>query len=223
MAGSEIRVITDLDSMHETLAVQEAAWGFDDFEKVPSRLMLVSSKVGGLMLGCYNEDRLIGFSYSVCGCKPTGEVYLHSHMTALLPEHQGRGLGYELKMRQRTKALERGFTLIEWPFEPFESRNAHVNLEKPGVICRSYEPNLYGITTSRLHGGLPTDRLVAEWRLDEPRSTREVEAEIKVPGERTHEAQSEVRQRFPDCFSGGRAVIGHRRNEGQNTYLLAKL
>ncbi len=221
MAAGEIRVLTDLESMHDTLAVQEAAWGFSDIEKVPSRLMLVSVKAGGLVLGCYDGDRLIGFSYSICGRKPDGEVYLHSHMTALLPEYQGKGIGYELKMRQREEALDLGYKLIEWTFDPLEARNAHFNIAKLGVICRRYEPNLYGITTSRLHGGLPTDRLVAEWRLDQRRFEGAIESEIEVPAERSAKIQLELRERFTESFARGLAVVGYRREGASGTYLLA--
>ena len=221
MATGEIRVLTDLESMHDTLAVQEAAWGFSDIEKVPSRLMLVSAKAGGLVLGCYDGERLVGFSYAVCGRGPAGEAYLHSHMTALLPDYQGKGIGYELKMRQRQEALDLGYKLIEWTFDPLEARNAHFNIEKLGVICRRYEPNLYGITTSRLHGGLPTDRLVAEWFLDQPRFEGGIDAEIEVPPGRSAKVQLEVRERFTESFARGLVVVGHRRQGESGSYLLA--
>ena len=222
MAAGEIRVLSDLVSLHDTLAVQEAAWGFSDIEKVPSRLMLVSAKAGGLVLGSYDGDRLVGFSYAVCGRKSDGEVYLHSHMTAMLPECQGAGLGYELKMRQRAEALDLGYQLIEWTFDPLEARNAHFNIAKLGVTCRRYEPNLYGITTSRLHGGLPTDRLVAEWRLDQPWFAGTIEAEIEVPAERSVAVQRELRERFTESFAQGLAVVGHRREGASGTYLLGR-
>ena len=38
--------------------------------------------------------------------------------------------------------------------------------------ARRYERNSYGFTTSPLHGGLPTDRIYAEWWLKSDRVTR---------------------------------------------------
>ncbi len=74
-----------------------------------------------------------------------------------------RGLGRQLKLRQRDDALARGIDLIEWTFDPLELKNAYFNIERLGAIVRRYVRNQYGISTSRLHGGMPTDRCVAEW------------------------------------------------------------
>ena len=70
-----------------------------------------------------------------------------------------------LKLRQREEALERGVQLVEWTFDPLELKNAFFNIERLGAIVRRYVLNQYGTTTSHLHGGLPTDRCVAEWHV----------------------------------------------------------
>jgi predicted GNAT superfamily acetyltransferase len=90
-------------------------------------------------------------------------------MLGVLPEYQNLGIGRSLKWAQREEALLRGVRLIEWTFDPFEFRNARFNIELLGVTCRRYLVNSYGITSSPQHGGLPTDRFVAEWHLDSPR------------------------------------------------------
>src|SRR6202012_2433270 len=95
--------------------------------------------------------------------------YLHSHMLAVLPEYRNAGLGRRLKLAQRDDALSRGFDLMEWTFDPLEIKNAYFNLERLGAIARRYNVNQYGITSSPLQGGLPTDRLVAEWWLKSKR------------------------------------------------------
>src|SRR5260221_5793559 len=86
-------------------------------------------------------------------------------MVGVLPGYQNRGVGRLLKLAQRDEALARGINLIEWTFDPLQLRNAHFNLMRLGAVVRRYIPNFYGRTSSPLHGGLPTDRLVAEWWL----------------------------------------------------------
>ena len=111
---------------------------------------------------------MVGFGLAVPGYR-NGHSYLHSHMVGVRKDFQNRGLGRKIKFFQRDDALARGFELIEWTFDPLEIKNAYLNLEKLGAITRRYTVNQYGITTSPLQGGLPTDRLVAEWWLNSRR------------------------------------------------------
>src|ERR1700689_114357 len=92
-------------------------------------------------------------------------------MTAVLQNYRDRGIGRRLKLFQREDALQRGIHLVEWTFDPLEVKNAYLNFMRLGAIARRYLPNCYGVTTSPLHGGMPTDRLIAEWWLDSPRVT----------------------------------------------------
>ena len=123
---------------------------------------------GGQVLGAFEGDKLVGYTLALAGVRH-GVPYLHSHMTGVLAAYRDRGVGRQLKLYQREEALGRGIRLIEWTFDPLETRNAHFNLNRLGAIARQYLPNLYGLTTSPLHRGMPTDRLVAEWMLDSPR------------------------------------------------------
>src|SRR4029077_7897361 len=117
----------------------------------------------------------VGFAMSWPGIKTgrnsTGgpQPYLHSHMLAVRDHYRNRGLGAQLKLEQRREALARGIRRMEWTFDPLEIRNAHLNIHKLGAIVRSYYVNFYGVSSSRLQGGLPTDRLIAEWYLDSNR------------------------------------------------------
>src|SRR5262249_2699278 len=150
---------------------------------------------------------------------------LHSHMTGVLAKYRDRGVGRMLKLFQREEALGRAIRLIEWTFDPLETRNAHFNLNRLGAIARQYLPNLYGVTTSPLHRGMPTDRLVAEWILDAPRVVTAVKvgnvepaidaAQIELPAdlelrksaepERLTDVQSHVRKEFTKWFGKGYA------------------
>jgi len=226
----DVRIVAldQLEQYRETLAVQETVWGFSDLDKVPPRLFTVARLIGGVVLGAYLGDRMIGYSLGLPGRDAAdGETYLHSHMTGILAEFQGRGLGRRLKMRQKEEALRLGYGLIEWTFDPLEIRNAYFNVEKLGVRVRRYEPNVYGVTSSKLHAGAPTDRLVAEWRIDgEPEAAAPTEeilvpADVRASPERTLAVQAEVRERFKELFARRHVVVGYRVSQDGGRYLLA--
>ena len=164
-----IRDCHALDDFHQCVAVQQAVWGFQDRDVIPVRFFVVAHKIEGHILGVFEASgRMVGFALAVPALKGS-TVYLHSHMLAVLPEYRERGLGRRMKLEQRQSALNRGIRLIEWTFDPLELKNAHFNLERLGAIARRYVPNQYGVSSSPLHRGLPTDRLVAEWWLNAPR------------------------------------------------------
>jgi len=170
--GIEIRVCSSLEDCEACVALEKRIWETEDLEVVPAALLRVAAKTGGQVLGAFDGGRMIGFTFALAACRRqdgTLQVFLHSHMTAVLPEYQNLGIGRRLKLFQREEALGRGIRLVEWTFDPFELRNAYFNVMRLGAVMRRYLPNLYGITTSPLHSGIPTDRLVAEWYLDSPR------------------------------------------------------
>ena len=242
LAEIRIRPLRGLAEFETTVELQKTIWGFVDIDVVPSRLVLVSSQVGGVVLGAFEGPRMVGFSLSMPGRKRDGRSYLHSHMTGVLPEWQNRKIGRRLKLAQRAAALAAGFELIEWTFDPLEIRNSFFNLERLGVVARRYEPNLYGITLSRLHGAIPTDRLVAEWFLKSPRveklledGVREehaVERTVAVPAEASQLRNSEpekavamqtaVRERMQSAFAEGLTVYGYRRTEAGGEFLFGR-
>jgi predicted GNAT superfamily acetyltransferase len=145
-----------------------------------------------------------------------------------------------LKLAQREDALARGIDLVEWTFDPLELKNAYFNIERLGAIVRRFVPNQYGSTSSPLHGGLPTDRCIAEWWLSAPRVRSALEgksegwsnvvAEIAVPSDigsikrsdpkRAREIQTRVREQFLEHFSHGLAVTGFKRTTENGEYLL---
>jgi predicted GNAT superfamily acetyltransferase len=163
-----IRRCHGLDELRTCVALQKEVWNFSDAELVPLRMFVVAEKVGGQVMGAFDGSEMVGFALSVPGTR-SGHVYLHSHMLAVRKEHRNSGLGRRLKLLQREDALSRGIELIEWTFDPLEIKNAYFNLMRLGAIARRYLPNCYGITSSPLHGSLPTDRLIAEWWLRSPR------------------------------------------------------
>jgi len=236
----EIAALTTQEEFQQAVGLQQEIWGFVEIELLPVRLFIVANKIGGHSFGAFDGKRMVGFCLAIPGLKPGAKGYLHSHMLGVLPEYNDRGLGRALKLAQRDDALERRIDLIEWTFDPLELKNAYFNIEKLGAIIRRYVPNQYGITTSVLHGGLPTDRCTAEWWIDSDRvhaaingrpvNRPAIEATIEVPTaiaelrhsdpKQAREIQKAAGERFQKLFDMGLAVIGFERSEAAGSYLL---
>lgn len=239
-----IRPCTTVEEFENCVRLQKTIWGFDDVDVLPVRLFVVGAKIGGHVFGAFDGGKLVGFCIAIPGLR-RGKPYLHSHMLGVLPEYQNRGLGRSLKLKQREDGLARGVTLVEWTFDPLELKNAFFNIERLGVIVRRYVPNQYGTTSSGLHGGLPTDRLVAEWWLATGRvksvierppgskpPRRQAERRITVPSEigriksKDRKAALQVQRRggeeFQEAFHSGLAVTGFEPGEKESAYLLEK-
>ena len=167
-ATVELRRCHGIEEFRACVALQKEVWNFSDAELVPLRMFVVADKVGGQVMGAFDGDVMVGFALSVPGTR-SGHVYLHSHMLAVRKDHRNSGLGRRLKLMQREDAMARGIELIEWTFDPLEIKNAYLNIERLGAISRRYNINQYGITSSPLQGGLPSDRLIAEWWLKSKR------------------------------------------------------
>ncbi len=167
-ARISLRPLDSLAEFREALKLQREIWGFEEIELLPLRLFVVARKVGGQVIGAFDDsavDRpMIGFLLAIPGLNREG-VYLHSHMMGVQARYRNLGVGRSLKLAQREEALQRGIRLIEWTFDPLEIKNAFFNIERLGAIVRRFVLNQYGTTSSPLHGGLPTDRCVAEWHL----------------------------------------------------------
>lgn len=263
-----IRSCSGHDELEACVQMQIETWGYDDSDIIPRKAFLVGQKIGGQVIGAFDTDlpgagrngtpeSMVGFAMSLPGVK-TGknstngnpQPYLHSHMLAVRERYRNRGLGAQLKLEQRREALARGIRRMEWTFDPLEIKNAHLNICKLGAVVRTYLVNFYGVSSSRLQGGLPTDRLLAEWHLDSPRvqailagrpaaeqvSEERILARIRVPAsiykwkaserdwERALAIQLENGRKFQEAFSRGLAVIGFRRDaEGNGVFELGFL
>ncbi len=236
----EIRALTTHREFAEAVEIQREIWGFADLELLPVRLFVVAEKVGGHVFGAYHGSRMVAFLLAIPGLRGGSRFYLHSHMLGVLKEYNDLGIGRLLKLRQREDAVARGIELVEWTFDPLELKNAFFNLERLGAIIRRYVENQYGVSTSFLHGGLPTDRCTAEWWVsservkalleNRPFQRPLIEERIAVPvgiarlkTEDPKEAkriQQRVRESFTAGFRRGLAVVGFERSEDFGTYLL---
>jgi predicted GNAT superfamily acetyltransferase len=232
-----IRPPKDVGDMSVCVELQRRIWGYTELDTVPEQMFVVAKESGGQVLVAYDREQAIGFALAYAGAH-LGAVHLHSHMVGVVPEYQDQGVGRLLKYAQRDEAIERGIDLIEWTFDPLQLKNAHFNLARLGAIVRRYIPNCYGRTSSPLHAGLPTDRLVAEWWLRSSRVKTALRGEAHAPAAdrvriplpvsirqictndlpEAERIQSQVRKQFEKHLAEGRVAIGF--DQQQSSYVL---
>jgi predicted GNAT superfamily acetyltransferase len=238
----EIHKLAKHSEFESAVRLQQEIWGYADVELLPLRLFVVADKIGGQVLGAFDDGRMVAFCLGVPGLKPGGKYYLHSHMLGVLPDYRNTGLGRQMKLKQREEALERGIDLIEWTFDPLEIKNAYFNIERLGAIVRRFVHNQYGSTSSHLHTGLPTDRCTAEWWIDSPRvhailagkepEAAEIMQVVSVPAEigeirrmnvgRAREVQMKIADQFTKYFGEGLAATRFEKTKESGNYLLTE-
>jgi predicted GNAT superfamily acetyltransferase len=245
-----IRPCASFDEYDACVRLQTEIWGYDGRDTIPLREFIVIQRIGGQVIAAFDlaksndsngdADAMAGFAMSMPGIL-NGQAYLHSHMLAVQPQYRNAGIGRKLKLAQRDDALSRGIQKMEWTFDPLEIKNAYLNIAKLGAVVRSYTPNFYGVFSSRLQAGLPTDRLHAEWDMGSPRVQAalasgpvllpEIQETIEIPGairdwkqtpamfDQAEALQSEVRAKFLDAFARGLTVVGFAKSnlEGSET------
>lgn len=168
-----VRDVRGADELRACQALQRHAWGItEEGYTLPVATMASAQKMGGLVLGAFQEELLVAFSFAFLG-RLRGEVVLYSQLTAVDPRFQGLGLGRQLKLSQRERATEMGLGSICWTFDPLQAGNAGFNLGALGATTRTYEVDLFGSRSDALNAGLATDRLLAEWGTEgDPRPGR---------------------------------------------------
>lgn len=172
-----IRDLHGLDDYRAVVALEQEIWGYTDpADIITVPVFIITLKRGGILVGAFDEEaRMVGFAFSIVGMKERQPTQW-SHMMGVVPEHRRSGLGRQLKLAQRDRAIAAGFELMEWTFDPLQGLNAHLNFSKLGVVCNEYARNVYGESTSALHRGTPTDRFVVEWHLRSAHVQRRIEA-----------------------------------------------
>jgi predicted GNAT superfamily acetyltransferase len=192
-------------------------------------MLITQNRVGGLVLGAFDDGHLVGFLNAMPGIRD-GAPYWYSQMLAVKNEMRNRGIGAELKLAQRNEARQRGIRLIEWTFDPLESKNAYLNVVKLGVIVRRYYVNLYGATASQMQQGLESDRVVAEWWIDQPHALvqgavrriyipADIQALKKQSLKSAQDVQLRVREQFLKNFQDDYFVAGFERKDEWSEYI----
>jgi predicted GNAT superfamily acetyltransferase len=187
--------------LHTIEDLQREVWGFSELDIVPHATLIATTFAGGITLGAFEGERMIGFAYGFPSHEG-GRMAIHSHMLAVKPEYRNASVGFNLKLAQRQRAIEMGIEEISWTFDPLQSLNAHLNFGKLGVTSRRYIVNFYGEhTSSPLHQGFGTDRLWVSWSLNSQR------VRDRMKGERSSPAPDELtgdREPLLVCQEGGR-------------------
>jgi predicted GNAT superfamily acetyltransferase len=221
-------------------------FGLPDLEISPRRHLIVSEQAGGWTLGAFVADQLVGFVHHLAAVRGN-EIFGYSHMMAVAREYQNKGVGAQLKWAQRARAISEGRDFIKWTFEPVKARNAHFNLNRLGVVVRSYAVNFYGTDygkdAAERAGGLPgmdSDRLFASWELNSPRvqalserrevSVGEADDVIEISNDFAGLLKSDpaaakaealrIREEFLRAFGAGLVCRAFQRDELRPKYLL---
>ena len=247
----DIRECTTVEEFDQCVRLQREAFGLPDLELSPRRHLIVARSAGGFTLGAFDGERMVGFVLNQLGARKSPETGAeetigYSHMMAVAKEYQNRGVGARLKWAQRARVVAEGRRFIRWTWDPVQSRNAHFNLNRLGVVVRRYAENYYGTDYSTVTGtfgeplGLDSDRLVAEWELDSPRVEAlargetpapkgEPETAVAIPPnwgalvrEDTTAARAEllrVRAEFQTAFAAGLVCAGFERDPSRPRYL----
>lgn len=175
----ELRLLRGREEYRDCVELQRETWG-EEFEgHVPALLLELHQKTGGLVGGAFDDGDLLGFVFGF-PARESGLPYHWSHMLAVRERARGEGIGRRLKLFQRERLLGRGVDVACWSFDPMVARNAHLNLNRLGAEVLAYVPDMYGDTDSPLHGDLGTDRLVAFWELEAPRTREAVAGDRRV-------------------------------------------
>ena len=187
-----------LETPIELTAVEELqrlVWPGDDTEIVPVHMLLAILHGGGLVIGAFDGDLLVGFVFGFPGANQTleGHRYWHcSHMAAVHPDYRDTGLGFKLKRAQWQMVRRQGFDRITWTYDPLQSRNANLNISKLGAVCNTYLPNYYGELRDGLNEGLPSDRFQVDWWVNSVRVKRRLSKQPRKKLDLAHYLSAET-------------------------------
>jgi chorismate synthase len=174
----EIRKLATPEEYLESENVQKVVWHFPDREIIPLNELVVMQKNGGHVFGAFENGKMTAFCFGVPAFED-GKVYHYSRMLGVMPGYQDSGIGYTMKLKQREYVLKQGIDLVVWTFDPLQSRNAYLNIEKLGCIIQEYAVNIYPGSGSQFNAGLESDRFSPEWWI----ATRRVKD--RIAGKRT--------------------------------------
>lgn len=174
-----IRELQSFEDLQKVGPLEKEVWGLSGEDVLPLTMIVATHAAGSIWIGAFERDELIGFAFGFPGLEH-GRLMIHSHMLAVRKEYRNLELGYTLKLAQREKALSLKIKEMTWTFDPLQSKNAHLNFSKLGVISQSYRPDFYGPSTSSALHQNSTDRLWVRW----PLSSRRVQQRLNGADQR---------------------------------------
>lgn len=164
-SGVEVRILEGVAEQDFARVIFDEVWPTDEGTQITANLLQAMAHNGTYVSGVFVEGEIVGAAFAFPGVDEDGHLHLHSHMAAVKENFRDRSIGSTLKWHQRAWALEHGYEVITWTFDPLVKRNARLNLVKLGVQVFEYFPNFYGDLPDALNAGDPTDRIIARWDL----------------------------------------------------------
>jgi predicted GNAT superfamily acetyltransferase len=159
-----IRSLENIEDLRKIEAVEKTVWGLAERDFVPMTMLIAHQAAGSIFIGAFKGNDLVGFAFGFLALE-RGQLSVHSHLLAVLPDYRDLDLGYKLKLAQRERALAMGIRQMTWTFDPLQSRNAHFNFYKLGVVSDTYRVDFYGHDSSSVLHQNGTDRLWVTWPL----------------------------------------------------------
>jgi predicted GNAT superfamily acetyltransferase len=169
-----IRELTSIEDLTQAIEVEREVWGSDDLDLMSLSFSIAAREAGNLWVGAFDDAKLAGYAFAFHALEH-GKPSLHSHMLAVREQYREYDLGTKLKLAQRERALALRLREITWTFDPLQSKNAHLNFAKLGVVCNKYKVDFYGASTSSMLHQNSTDRLWVKW----PIASRRVEDRLR--------------------------------------------
>ncbi len=178
----EIRALTTIEEVNQAEELQRQIWPGSETDVVPGHLLITIENNGGILLGAFEGDRIVGFVLGFLGVDvgspdrvAMARLKHCSHMLGVHPDYRGRGIGLELKLAQRRLVIGQGIRLVTWTYDPLQSRNAYLNIRRLGALCQRYKVDAYGAMRDSLNEGVASDRFEIDWWITSSR----VEARIE--------------------------------------------
>jgi len=238
-----IRECSSIEDFQQCIELERAVWKDEDIGIMPVRMYMISRACNAPTIGAFEPSgRLVGFVHTMIALRG-GRVIYHSHLAAVLEQLRHRDIGYRMKLAQRERALAAGVPLIIWTFDPLQSRNAHLNINKLGAIIRRYEVNYYseGLSTV-FDANVPSDRVFAEWWVSsphvrsalsgklpevlDPKTTVTIPENINEVREKSIDEhvrwRLQARGEFQQALGAGFIVRGFERSKGSSKYLFGE-
>ncbi|MBD2704703.1 hypothetical protein IC229_28970 [Spirosoma sp. BT702] len=200
----EIIKITSINVLNEIVGLQKEIWGFSDRECLPSHILLASSKTGGLILGCYDEDQLLGFSQTIPALNDNLHANHYLHALGVKPNSRSGNIGFLIMKAHRALSIQQGIGTIKWTFDPLESINANLYIKKLGANIEDYVPNYYGDNLNGINEGISTDRFLVDWDLHHPNTVQ------RIDGVSSNYSQENIGEDFVivSVYSGDSFTLG---------------
>ncbi len=187
-----IRLLETIEEMSAVEDLQREVWPGSETDIVPDHLLITAVHNGGLVLGAFVDEKLIGFVFGFPGLEftPDGPRPKHcSHIAGVYTEYRDSGVGFALKRAQWQVVRHQGLDHVTWTYDPLLSRNANLNIARLGAVCSTYRRSEYGDMRDDFNAGLPSDRFQVDWWVNTKRVERRLSKRPRPPLRLSHLAR----------------------------------